>query len=153
MPPFLLRYSLSRRQRLAVELVPWLPAVAGTVGFGCGALYLVVNVSAWFAPLLLLPVLMYRGLFAFVVEVVARAGRPVELLVSSSELELHSGGAVKRLPLDGVFQMYLADGVWTVLHLDGSVLTIPAGAIDDEQVAYLKSFVRRAAAARADARG
>jgi hypothetical protein len=44
--------------------------------------------------------------------------------------------------------MFHTDDVWTVLHLDGSVLTIPADAITTEQIEYLRSFARRAAAAR-----
>jgi hypothetical protein len=148
--PFRLHFTLSRRQRLAVELVPWLPAVAGTVGFGTGAAYLVANVSAWFFPLLLLPVVTYRGLFAFAFDIAATAARPAELLVGGTELELRGGGGVERRALDGIFQVYRADGVWTVLHLDGSVLTIPVGAISADQVEYLRSFARRAAAARAE---
>ncbi len=147
--PFHLRFTLTRRQRLSVELVPWVPAIAGTVGFGTGAAYLVVSVSSWLFPLLLLPVVVYRGLFAFAFEIVARPRRPVELLVGDAELELRTGGAVRRLPLDGVFQVYREDTVWTVLHLDGSVLTIPADAITATQVEHLRSFARRAAAARA----
>ena len=53
------------------------------------------------------------------------------------------------LPLDGIFQVFRAGDTWTVLHLDGTVLTIPADAITAEQVDYLKSFARRSAAARA----
>ena len=75
-PSFRLHYSLSRRQRLAVELVPWLPAIAGTIGFGTGAAFLVVNVSPWFFPFLLLPVTVYRGLFAFLFDIVVRGGPP-----------------------------------------------------------------------------
>jgi hypothetical protein len=148
--PFRLEFRLSRRQRLAVELVPWVPAIAGTLGFGTGAAFLVTNVSVWFFPFLLLPVIVYRGLFAFAFEIIARAGRPIELLVGDSEMELRSCGEVKLLPLDGIFQMFRADDVWTVLHLDGSLLTIPVDAITAEQVEYLKSFARRAAAARAE---
>ena len=62
---------------------------------------------------------------------------------------MRSGGETKWLPLDGVFQVFRTGDTWTVLHLDGTVLTIPADAITAEQVEYLKSFARRAAAARA----
>ncbi len=143
MPPFLLRFTLTRRQRLSVELVPWVPAIAGTLGFGTGAAYLVVSVSPWFFPLLLLPVLVYRGLFAFALGIVANPARPVELLVGDADMEWRAGGAVSRLALDGIFQVFRADGVWTVLHLDGSVLTIPADAITAEQIGHLRAFARR----------
>ncbi len=150
MEPFRLEFKLSRRQRLGVELVPWLPALAATIGFAIGAALLVVNVSWWFVPLMLLPVVVYRGLFAFLFDIVVRGGRPMELSVGDSELELRTGREVKRLSLDGIFQVFRSGDVWTVLHLDGSVLTVPAETITGEQVEYLKSFARRATAARAE---
>lgn len=149
MTPFHIRYVLSRRQRLAVELPPWLPAIAGTVGFGLGALYAGLFASNWFLLLLALPLVMYRGLFAFAFDVAFRGGREVELVADGADLEVRSAGAVQRLPLDGVFQVYRTGDVWTVLHLDRTVLTVPADALAAEHVAYLKSFARRAAAARA----
>ena len=148
MEPFHLRFALSRRQRLAVELPPWLPAVAATIGFTVGAAYLALNASPWFLLLLLLPPTMYRGLFVFAFDVVFRGGRTVDVGADGVELEVRSAGTVRRLPLDGVFQVYRSGDAWTVLHLDGSVLTIPADAITAEQVEYLKSFAREAASGR-----
>src|SRR5689334_7389210 len=42
--PFTLHYALTRRQR-AADLFPWLPALAGSIGFGIGVLVLAVDVS------------------------------------------------------------------------------------------------------------
>jgi hypothetical protein len=148
--PFHLKFTLTRRQRLAVELVPWLPAIAAALGFTVGAAFLAVNVSRWFLPLLLLPPIMYRSLFVFAFDIIVRGGLAVEVNVDETGLTVRSGGAAKWLPLDGVFQVFRSGDVWTVLHLDGSVLTIPANAITGEQVEYLKSFARRATAARAE---
>ena len=149
MTPFHLTYTLTRRQRLAVEMVPWLPAVAASLGFAVGVAFLAVHVSRWFLPLLALPPVMYRSLVAFAFDIVVRGGRAVEVIADDAGLEVRTGGAAKWLPLDGIFQVFRSGGVWTVLHLDGSVLTIPADAISGEQVEYLRSFARRSAAARA----
>jgi hypothetical protein len=149
MIPLHLQFTLTRRQRLAVELWPWLPAVAATLGFTVGAAFLVLNVSRWFVVMLLLPPVAYRGLFVFAFDIVVRGGRLTTVTESEAELVVQSGGATEFHPLDGVFQVYRSDDVWTVLHLDGAVLTIPADAITAEQIDYLKSFARRAAAARA----
>ncbi len=148
MTPFRLQFTLTRRQRLAVELLPWLPAIAATLGFTVGAAFLAVHVSRWFLPLLLLPPLTYRGLIAFVFDITVRGGRSVEVIADDAGLEVRSGGEANWLPLDGIFQMFRSGDTWTVLHLDGTVLTIPANAITAEQVDYLKSFARRAAAGR-----
>ena len=149
MPPFHLRFTLTRRQRLAVELVPWLPALAASLGFAVGVAFLAVHVSPWFLPLLLLPPVMYRSLVAFAFDLVVRGGRAVEVTADDDGLEVRSAGAARWLPLDGVFQVFRAGDIWTVLHLDGTVLTIPVEAITAGQVEYLKAFARRAAAARA----
>jgi hypothetical protein len=150
-PAFHLRYALTRRQRLAVELPPWLPAVAATIGFGTGAAYAGVYASPWLLLLLVLPLVMYRGLFRFALDIAANRGGEIELIAdgTDTDLEVRTAGGVKRLPLDGVFQVFRSGDVWTVLHLDGTVLTVPVAAMADEHVAYLRTFVRRAAAARA----
>lgn len=150
MDSFHLEFKLSRRQRLAVELPPWLPAVAATVGFTIGTVYAGLYASRWFFFLLLLPPLVYRGLFAFAFDIAVRGGRRVTVTESEGELVVQSGGDTRCLPLDGVFQVFRSGDTWTVLHLDGSVLTIPSDAITPAQVDYLKSFARRAAAARAE---
>ncbi|HEY1189002.1 MAG TPA: hypothetical protein VGE74_15210 [Gemmata sp.] len=142
MIPFRLSYVLSRRQRLAVELMPWLPAVSATLGFGVGAAYLSLYASVWFLLLGALPLVVYRGLFRFAFDV-ARGANPVDLFVDQTSLEVITAGGRRTLALDGIFQVFRSDDVWTVLHLDGSVLTIPAGAIRDEQIGYLRSFARR----------
>jgi hypothetical protein len=150
--PFHLRYTLTRRQRLATELYPWLPAIAGALGFCLGAAFLSLAVSRWFLLLLLIPVVAYHGLFAFFCEIVFRAARPVEVVVDESELEVLTNGERWRCDLDGIIQVFRSEDAttWTVLHIDGLVLTVPASAISGEQLDYLKSFARRAAAHRAE---
>ena len=150
MPAFRLTYTLTRRQRLAVELPPWLPAIAATVGFGFGAAYAGLYASPWMLLLLAIPPLVYRGLFEFGLSVALNTDRAVELLADGTELEVRAADDVRRLPLAGVFQVFRTGDAWTVLHLDGTVLTIPAGAITDGQISYLRTFARRAAAARAE---
>jgi hypothetical protein len=151
--PFHLRFTLSRRQRLALELPPWLPAAAATLGFWIGAAYAGLHASAWFLLLLVLPVVAYRGLFALAFDLLFRGGRAVELCADGAEVRVASAGEVKALPLDGLFQVFRDGDAWTVLHVDGTVLTIPADAISAEQVAYLRTFAHRNPATRAQMHG
>lgn len=144
MVPFHITYALSRLQRLRLELPQWLPALAGTVGFAVGAVYLSATASRWFLLLLLVPAVAYSGMFAFFWDIVARRGRPVELVVADDTLELSTSGAVTVLPLTGIFQVFRSGDAWTVLHLSGAVLTIPADAITAEQIGHLRSFAHRA---------
>lgn len=143
MTPFTLEYTLTRRQRLSVELVPWLPAIAGTIGFSVGAAYLTYAASAWFLVLLALPVVMYRGLFLFAFDLMVHGGRAVTVHVADDALVVETAGQHKRLPLDGLLQVFRANDLWTILHLDGTVLIIPDSAITPEQVAFLRVFAHR----------
>jgi hypothetical protein len=147
---FQLCFTLTRRQRLAVELHPWLPAIAGTIGFVIGALYLVLFVSGWFLLLFLLPVIAYRGLFVFLLGIAFCSRQPVEVTVEEGRFGVRIDGDDRWHSLEGIFQVFRSEtgAAWTVLHLDGTVLTIPADAIAFEQLEYLKSFALRAARER-----
>jgi hypothetical protein len=149
MEPFHLKFTLTRRQRLRVELPPWLPAIAATLGFGLGAAYAGLYASYWFLLLLLLPLIVYRGLFVFAFDLIVNGGRAVEIHVNDVDLEVISD-ETKRLALDGIFQVFRSDDTWTVLHLDGTVLTIPENAITLEQISYLRIFAHRTLATRAE---
>ena len=150
MSPFHLKFTLSRRQRLVLDLPPWLPAVAATIGFSLGAAYAGLYASSWFLLLLLLPVLVYRGLFVFAFDLIVNGGRAVELRVDDVEMAVKTGDETKRLPIEGIFQVFRSDDTWTVLHLDGTVITIPETAITFEQISYLRIFAHRTLAARAE---
>jgi len=130
-----------------------MPAIAGALGFSLGTVFLSLSVSRWFLLLLLIPITAYRGLFGFLFEIVFRARRPVEVIVEETRLGVLTLGQWRWLSLDGIIQVFRSeDGTtWTVLHLEGPVLTIPASAITNEQLDFLKSFARRAAAQRAEA--
>ena len=148
--PFHLRYGLSRRQRLATELYAWLPAMAGSTGFCIGVAYLVLVVSPVFLGLFLLPVIAYRGLFVFLLDITFRARQPVEVVVDDSRLGVRIDGVDRWLALNGIFQVCRCENgnAWNVLHLDGTVLTIPANVIAVSELDYLKSFALRAARER-----
>jgi len=147
--PFTIRYTLTRRQRLP-ELLPWIPAVAGSVGFSVGMAYLAGVASRWFLVFLALPLVLYRGLFALLVELAFYPGKPVEVTVGDEDLTVRVGGDTRQLALDGIIQVYRPEGDadWTVLHLDGTTLAIPAGLITPAQLDHLKGFALRAARQR-----
>lgn len=146
--PFHLRYTLFRRQRFAPELLPWVPVIAGSLGFSIGIAVLAVEVSPRFLALLFVPLVLYPRLFAVVLDLIIHSGQVVEMRVDDSTLEMQAGRNRLSFPLDGIIQVFRAGNGWTVLHFNGSALTIPADAITDEQIDYLKSFARSAAAER-----
>jgi hypothetical protein len=146
--PFRLHFQRSRRQRLASELPQWLPAIAGSLGFGLGAAFLSYTVSPVFLLLLLLPPLLYRGLFVLLIDLLCNPRQTVVIDVTDTAFVVRSPDPQPQRDLAGIFQVFRSGTVWTVLHLDGSATAIPADAITDEQVQFLKSFALRAAAER-----
>jgi hypothetical protein len=148
--PFRLQYALGRRHRLAVEFTPHLPACAAALGFTTGVLYLALVVSPWFLALLAWPAFACRKVVAFLVDLLAVPARPVDVLVEADRLGVLVGHERVWLYLDGVIQVFSADTgrTWTLLHLNGSVLTIPADAIRPDQLDFLKGFALRAWRAR-----
>ena len=147
--PFRVCYTPTRRQRLAALLDGWPPCLAACLGFTLGVTFLSLVVSRWFAPLLVLPVVVTRRFFAGLVGVLRRPPGVVEVVVGAAELAVSAGGEPVRLPLDGVIQVARSgEGAWAVYHLSGTVLTIPAGAITAEQLDYLKAAALRSAARR-----
>jgi hypothetical protein len=142
------QYVLSRRKRFANELLPWVPALAASLGFTTGIIVLAVDVSPWFLLLLFLPPLVFRGLFAVFFDLAFHSGQLVQVSVDDSTLEVKTKRKQKSLPLSGIIQVFRRGNVWTVLHLDKSILIIPSDVVTDEQIDYLKSFARIAAAER-----
>ncbi|MBA4190775.1 MAG: hypothetical protein C0467_22545 [Planctomycetaceae bacterium] len=147
MLPFHVHYSLTRRQRVG-ELLPWLPALAASIGFGIGGVYLSSAVTLWFLLLFLLPIIFYRGLLVLLIDLATRSRQPVELTVDETTLWVQFDSVRRKFALDDIFQMYRTDDMWTLLHRDNSSLHIPVGVLTEEQLKYLKSFARRAAEER-----
>jgi hypothetical protein len=147
MEPFHLRFTLSRRQRIP-ELFPWLPALAGSLGFSIGIAFLGSVVSPWFLLFLLLPLIFYRGLFALLLELTFYPSKPIEVVVDDDALTVQTGGEKRCLPLAGIIQVFREGNTWTVLHTDGTTLFIPARIVTDIQMEFLKSFARCAAEER-----
>ena len=147
MIPFHVVYTLGRRQRLG-ELLPWLPALAGSLGFGIGGTYLSATVTPWFLLLFLPPLLFYRGLFRLLFDLAVRPAKPVELTVDEFTLWAQIGDERRSLPLAGIIQVFRTDDGWTVLHRDNSTLLVPHGVLTASQLDYLKGFALRALAER-----
>jgi hypothetical protein len=144
--PFRLRYTLGRRDRFAVEFPPHLPACGAALGFTTGIAYLGAFVSPWFLTLLVLPAYVCRRAAVFLIDLLAVGAKPVDVLVEADRLGLLVGGVRAWHDLDGVIQVFRSDGggTWTLLHLNGFVLTIPADAIQPDQLDFLKGFALRA---------
>ena len=146
--PFELRYSLTRRQRLVPHLKSW--------GLGCLIVPLVMGLllagiaSHWWAGLLALVWgFVGRGFFLGFLTVVRRKSVWMDLRVEANGLGVMVGAERVWLFLDGLIGIdQMMAGLWTLRHWNGAVLSVPADAITDAQLAYLRAAMERAARRR-----
>jgi hypothetical protein len=141
--PFTLCYTLTRRQRLIPHLRLWGPhsplILLGLVGFLAGIAW-----SWWCLPFALLWVWLFRRFFAGLLGVLLHPVMPMHIRVEENALGFMAGGQRWWAFLDGLVSIQeLTPGVWTVLHWNGTVINVPAAAITDGQLAYLRAAMKR----------
>jgi hypothetical protein len=147
--PFQLRYELSRRDRLIPHLRIWrLYAVVPLGALLCFAGSLATS-SWWLAAVMLFVLLLCRGFLLGILGVLLVPLEPMDIVVERNGLGFLAGKERWYFALDGLTAFgELARGVWTVQHWNGSVVNIPKGLLDDEQVEFFRSWVNEANAIR-----
>jgi hypothetical protein len=151
--PFELDYQLSRGQRFALLRHDWGVAfalfVVAVTTFFCvqtvkSACSLIWPGIAVFGGLALGMLLLHRGLFIGLLDVLLVPTRHVNVRVEKNGLGLLIRGERWWLFLDGLTRIEQdIAGVWTLRHWNGWVVHIPADAITDAQMAYLRSEMER----------
>jgi len=151
--PFHLRYTLSRSQRLVPHLRIWgLPLTLFVVPmflFFCvqtvvAACLLSGFGLAVFGGLTLVGLVLYRGLFVGLLDVLLVPVRRMDVLAEENAAGILIGSERWYLFLDGITDLRkFSDDTWTVQHFNGCVLHIAADAIRDDQVAHLRAAMER----------
>jgi len=151
--PFEIRYRLSRWQRLVPHLRIWgvayTPFVVVLFLFFC--VQAIVNLCSltWagvavFGGLAFGLFILFRGLFVGLLDVLLVPVRDMDIRVEENGLGILVGSERWWLFLDGLTSIkQLTAGVWTLQHWNGSVIHIPADAITDAQLAYLRAAMER----------
>ena len=151
--PFRLQYTLSCWQRLVPHC-----RLCGT-GFAALAvvvflfLFVAAIVAAWsfklqqlaaFAVSALLVLVLCRKVFAGLVDVLLVPVRRMDVIVEENAAGILVGDERWYLFLDGITDLRkLSDDIWTVQFFNGWVLHIPVSAIQDDQIAHLRSAMER----------
>jgi hypothetical protein len=141
--PFELRYQLTRWQRLVPHLILWGPL---SIVIPLTLPLLVLGVmQTWWAVFLVIPlVFLFGGFFYGLADVVFRRTAMIDLLIEENGLGFLAGGQRWWLFLDGLIRIeQLTGGVWTLQHHNGSVVNIPAHAISEAQLDYLRAAMAR----------
>lgn len=96
--------------------------------------------------LLVFPAYVCRRAVVALIDLLTVPAKPVDLLVEADRLGLLVGVDRVWHDLGGVIQVFRTDGgrTWTLLHLNGFVLTIRDDVIQPEQLDFLKGFPLRA---------
>lgn len=154
--PFHLRYSLSRWQRLIALHCEWgwfapLVAIPLWTFFVFRAGW---SIWTWewaglalFGGLALAGAWLYAGLLGGLVDVALVPVRHMDLSFEDNgagpAVGVLFGPERWYLFLDGITSIRRRDDLWIVQHFNGSQLVIPAAAIRDEQIEFLREAMRR----------
>jgi hypothetical protein len=151
--PFELEYELSRRQRLALLRHDWgvvfAPFAVAVLTFFCVQTVVSAASVGWpglavFGGLALGMFGLHHGLFIGLLDVLLVPARRINVRVEQNGLGLLIGGERWWLFLDGLTRIEQdIPGVWTLRHWNGWVVYVPADAITDAQLAYLRSEMER----------
>jgi hypothetical protein len=151
--PFHLRYTLSRSQRLVTTVrtywgVLWTLFVLVLFSFFC--VETVVSAGslsgmglAVFGGLALFVLLVYRGLFIGLIDVLLVPVRRMDIMVEENAAGILIGTERWYLFLDGITDLRKYRDTWTIEHWNGIVLHVPADAISEDQIGHLKSAMQR----------
>jgi len=153
MPPFHLRYRLSRSQRLrallAMEGISY--SVFGLLLFAFFCLAIVLNGregkigGAFFFTAMALGIfLLWKTVFLRLVGVLLFKWLEVDLLVRDNGAGILIGGERWYFFFDGItsIKQYRPD-LWTIRHFNGFVLHIPKRLITEEQLQYIRDEMER----------
>jgi hypothetical protein len=154
--PFHLRYTLSRRQRLAglYDVWGWLSPLVAVPLWTFFVLRTAwsIWIGEWagialFGGLALIVWLLHGGLFRGLFDIARFSVRQMDILVEHNGIGAASGVLIGNerwyLFLDGITGIKRCREVWVVQHFNGFVLLIAASAITDEQIEYLRESMRR----------
>jgi hypothetical protein len=158
--PFHLQYTLSRSQRLVTLLGRsgllhrvWGPAFL---------LFFILLLVFWmiravaslldrdlvgiavFGGLALGSSLLYGDLVGGLLDIIRIPARPMDIVFEENAADILLGGERWRLFLDGIMSIEkYRDDVWAIQHWNGVVLNIPASAMTDEQVKWIRAAMER----------
>ena len=147
--PFELRYRLTRRQRL-VPLLRLLGVASSLYILALFTFFFVQTVvSIWtldwpgiavFGGLALGLFVLDGSLFFGLLDVLMAPVRNVEIRVEENVLSFKTPHERWYLFLDGLTDIkQFAGGIWTLRHWNGTVVHIPADAITEPQLGYLRN--------------
>jgi hypothetical protein len=142
--PFSMQYELNRRQRLVPHIMIWLPYLPVILIFFACALTATLTRS-WLYVFVLFGVIWYfRSFFMGLLTVAIHRMEPMDLVVGEDVLGYLIGNERLYIFLDGILKIekYCKD-TWTIQHNNGTIISIPAALISDEQIGYMKYVAER----------
>jgi hypothetical protein len=145
--PCHIEYDLSRRQRLVGHLGVWKPYLGRLILLGGAVAFLVsrlITVSPWFALLSLFPLWLARGLVVGLLNVLFFPVQHMNIIIEENGLGFLVKGERFWVFLDGIIRIekYSQD-TWTIYHHNGTVINIPADAIDQRYVDHMQAMAEK----------
>ncbi|MBI5595294.1 MAG: hypothetical protein HY928_04310 [Elusimicrobia bacterium] len=142
--PVRITYSLTRRQRLAAHLGVWRAhplLLAFHVLTGTAAASLAVTKSWWWAPLAFASLWSLWGFFWGFLNVAFLPVHAMDIIVEEHGIGFMLGCERIWCFLDGIRRVEaFAPGLWTLVHHNGTVISIPMDAVDERTMAHIRKM-------------
>jgi hypothetical protein len=146
--PFRLQYELNRRQRFVPHMKIWMPYGPMLLIMLGGTFAGVIEISWWYLPLFLFAlwyVFWYApGFILGLIDVTVWRKRPMDVIVNENAIGILVGEDRLWMSLDGILRIdKLSKDTWTIYHNNGTIISIPAAIITDEQIGFMKYVAER----------
>jgi hypothetical protein len=146
--PFHLQYELNRRQRFVPHIKTWMPYGPMLLIMLGGTFAGTIEISWWYLPLFLFAlwyVFWYSpGFILGLIDVIVWRKRPMDVIVNENAIGILAEGERLWMPLDGILQIdKLCKDTWTIYHHNGTIISIPAELITNEQIGFMKYVAER----------
>jgi hypothetical protein len=146
--PLHLQYELNRRQRFVPHMKIWMPYGPMLLIMLGGTFAAVIEISWWYLPLFLFA-LWYvfwhsPGFIIGLIDVIVWRKRPMDVIVNENAIGILAGEERLWMSLDGILRIdKLCKDTWTIYHYNGTIISIPAAIITDEQIGFMKYVAER----------
>jgi hypothetical protein len=146
--PILLQYDLNRRQRFVPHMKIWMPYGPMLLIMLGGTFAAVIEISWWYLPLFLFALWFVfwhsPGFIIGLIDVIVWRKRPMDVIVNENAIGILAGEERLWMSLDEILRIdKLCKDTWTIYHYNGTIISIPAAIITDEQIGFMKYVAER----------
>jgi hypothetical protein len=142
--PCHIEYDLTRRQRLNALFGIWAKYSVGVLICLAIMIPFIIHLcskSLWFLLLAFIPLWFLRGFIYGAINIIFIPRYHMDIIIEENGLGFLAGGERFWIFLDGVRHIRKSNkDLWTICHHNGTVINIPASAIDEKYIEHMRTM-------------